>query len=60
MQLQEVVGGGDQAPFGANRGSASSVKAVEAAVVLDRAEQGLDQVLALAVERFEAERSYSF
>ena len=51
VELEEVVGGGDQAPFGADGGSASSVEAGEAAVVFGVAEQGLDQVLALAVER---------
>src|SRR5687768_3229150 len=50
VEFEQVVAGGDQAPFGADRGSASSVEAVAAAVVLGRAEQGLDEELALPVE----------
>jgi hypothetical protein len=50
VELEQVVGGGDQAPFRADGGSASSVEAIDAAVVFRLAEDGLDHRLALAVE----------
>ena len=51
VELEEVVGRGDQSPFRAHGGSASSLEAVDPAVELDLAEHGLDRGLALAVER---------
>ena len=42
VQLQQVVGGGDQAPFGSAGGSAASLEAVDAAVELRVGEDGLD------------------
>ena len=50
MELEEVVGGGDQAPFGADGGSAAALEAVQAAVELRVREDGLDHRLAFAVE----------
>ena len=50
VELEEVVRGGDQSPFGADGGSASSSEAVDAAVELRVGEDRLDDRLALAVE----------
>jgi hypothetical protein len=41
VKLEQVVGGGDQAPFGAGRGPASSFEAPDPSVGLDLAEDGL-------------------
>jgi hypothetical protein len=49
-EFEQVVGGGDQSPFGAGGRSASSVEAIHAAVELGVAEHRLDDLLALAVE----------
>src|SRR5215217_3189220 len=49
-ELEEVVGGGDESPFGAGGVSAAAVEAVDAAVELRLAEDGLDHRLAFAVE----------
>ena len=51
MELEQVVGGGDQPPFRANGAASSSSEAVQAAVELHLREHGLDHRLALAVER---------
>src|SRR3954469_9328797 len=50
VKLEEVVGGGDEPPFGPDRASASSVEARHPAVVFGLAEDGLDHRLAAAVE----------
>src|SRR5262245_38670247 len=50
VKLEEVVGGGDQPPFRADGGAASSLEAIDATVVLGLAEHGLDHRLALPVE----------
>jgi hypothetical protein len=50
VKLEEVVGGGDQAPFGSDGGSAASLEAGHAAVVLGVAEDGLDHRLTPSVE----------
>jgi hypothetical protein len=50
VELQQVVGGGDQAPFRSDRRSSPSVEAVDAAVELGVSEDGLDQFLSLSVE----------
>ena len=50
VELEEVVRRGDQSPLGADRGSASSSEAVDAAVELGVGEDRLDDRLALAVE----------
>src|SRR3954452_15028877 len=50
VKLEEVVGGGDQPPFRADGGAASSLESIDAAVVLGLAEHGLDHRLALPVE----------
>jgi hypothetical protein len=50
VELEEVVRRGDQSPFGADGGSASSSEAVDAAVELGVGEDRLDDRLALAVE----------
>src|SRR5829696_9900548 len=50
VELEEVVGGGDQSPFGADGGSASASEAVDAAVELGVGEDRLDDRLALGVE----------
>src|SRR3954451_5656476 len=42
VRLEEVVGGGDEPPFGPDRASASSVEARHPAVVFGLAEDGLD------------------
>ncbi len=48
VEFEEVVGGGDQSPLGADGGSAASVKSAHAAVELRLAEDGLDHRLALS------------
>src|SRR4051794_23354904 len=50
VKLEEVVGGGDEPPFGPDRASASSVEAGHAAIVFGLTEDGLDHRLAAAVE----------
>src|SRR4051794_28294848 len=50
VELEEVVGGGDQSPFRADRAAASSSEAIDAAVELRVGEDRLDHRLALAVE----------
>src|SRR5215218_801554 len=49
-ELEEVVGGGDEAPFGAGGVSAAAVEAVDAAIEFGLAEDGFDHGLAFAVE----------
>jgi hypothetical protein len=50
VELQQVVGGGDQSPFRPGGGSATSSELPEPAVVLDLPERRLDRPGALAVE----------
>jgi hypothetical protein len=50
VELEEVVGGGDQAPPGPDGGSAASVEAVDAAVVFGVGKDRLDELLATSVE----------
>src|SRR3954452_322071 len=50
VELDEVVGRGHEARFGARGGPAAAVKAAEAAVVFGVAEDRLDELAALAVE----------
>src|SRR3954451_2760208 len=50
VRLEEVVGGGDEPPFGPDRASASSVEASHAAIVFGLTEDGLDHRLAATVE----------
>src|SRR4051812_22471146 len=50
VELEKVVGRVDQAPFGANGGSASAVKAIEATVELGVGEHRLDELLSLSIE----------
>src|SRR5918997_2440460 len=50
VSCPEVVGGGDQAPLRADGGAASSVEAIDPAIVFCLAEHGLDHRLALAVK----------
>src|SRR5687767_6958788 len=50
VKLQQVVGGGDQAPLCRDGGSASSLEAGDPAVVFGLTEHGLDHRLALPVE----------
>ena len=49
VALEEVVGGGDQAPLGPDGGSAASVEAVDAAVVFGVGEDRLDELSATSV-----------
>src|ERR1035441_5541429 len=51
VELREVVGRGDQPPFGQRGGSAASLEAVDLAVVFGVSEDRLDGLLALAVDR---------
>src|SRR5664279_2930143 len=51
VELQEVVGGGYQPPFGLHRGPASSLEAVVLAVELDVAVDRFDLSLPFAVDR---------
>src|SRR3954447_1982919 len=51
VELEEVVGGRDEAPLGADGGASSSSEAVHAAVELRLAEHRLDHRLALPVKR---------
>jgi hypothetical protein len=51
VELEEVVGGRKEPPFGPNRGSATSGKVGESAVLLGMAEDRLDQLCAPLVER---------
>jgi len=50
VELQQIVGGSDQAPFRANGRSSSSVEPLDATVELGVGEDRLDQLLSLAVE----------
>ena len=50
VELQQVVGRGDQAPFRSARGSAAALEASHLAVELQLAEDGFDRCLALALE----------
>src|SRR3954462_3661001 len=50
VELDEVVGRGHQPPFGPRGGSAASGEAGEAAVVLQSAEDRLDELAALLVK----------
>src|SRR3954453_3158348 len=50
MELEQVVGCRDQARFGPDGGSASSVEPVEAPVELGIGEHRLDELLSLSVE----------
>src|SRR6185436_1183705 len=49
-ELQQVVRGGDQAPFRAGGGSAAALEAVAAAVELDVGKDRFDHALALGVK----------
>ena len=49
VKLVEVVGHHQQSPLEAHLGSASSVEAVDAVVVLGVAEQGLDRLFAFSI-----------
>ena len=51
VELEEVVGGGDQPPLGANSAASSASEAIQAAVELHLREDGLDHRLSLAVKR---------
>src|SRR4051794_41677801 len=51
VEFAQVVGGGHQSPFGAGGGASAAVEADEPAVVFDVAEDRLDQLAALLVER---------
>jgi len=51
VELEEVVGGHAEPPFGSDGGSSAAVEAGDATVVLRIAEHGLDDVLSLPVER---------
>ena len=48
-ELEQVVGGGDQSPFRAHRGSSSTLEAVAATVELGVAEDRFDHALAFGV-----------
>src|SRR6185312_17284292 len=50
VELEEVVGGGDQSPFRPAGGSPAALEASDLAVELDLAEDGLDGHLPLAVK----------
>jgi hypothetical protein len=50
VKFEEVVSGGDQPPFRADRSSATSSEAIDAAVELRVGEDGLDHRLTLTVE----------
>src|SRR4051812_20654759 len=50
VSSQEVVGGRDETPFGADGAAAAASEAAEAAVELHLREDGLDHRLALSVE----------
>jgi hypothetical protein len=51
VQLQEIVGGGDEPPFRAAGRSAAALEAADLTVALELPENGLDRGLALAGER---------
>jgi hypothetical protein len=51
VELQQVVGRGDEPPFAAAGGSAAALEAFDRAVEIDLAEDGLDRDLALAGRR---------
>src|SRR3954464_3551068 len=50
VELEEVVGRGDESPLASAGGPAAAGEAFERAVELDLAEDGLDRDLALAIE----------
>jgi hypothetical protein len=52
VELEEVVGGGDQPPFGVAGGSSAALEAVDPAVELGVAEDGLDHALAFAPRKW--------
>jgi hypothetical protein len=52
VELQEIVGGRKQPPFGPDGGSSTPGEAGEAAVVLGMSEYRLDELGTLPVERF--------
>jgi hypothetical protein len=49
VELEQVVGGGDEPPFASAGGSAAALEAFDGAVELDLAKDGFDGDLALAV-----------
>jgi hypothetical protein len=51
VELQEIVGGGDEPPFRPAGRSAAALEAADLAVELELAEDRLDGCLALAVKR---------
>src|SRR5215210_2706983 len=50
VELEEVMGGRDQSPFGPGGGSAASGEAGESAVVFGVTEDRFDELFALSVE----------
>ncbi len=52
MELEEVVGGGDELPFGLNGGPAASAESGYGAQVLDVGKDRLDDLLASGVAGF--------
>src|SRR5947209_18548224 len=50
VELEEVMGGRDQSPFGPRGGAAASGEARESAVVFGVAEDRFDELFALSVE----------
>src|SRR3954462_11817592 len=51
VELEEVVGSGDESPFRSARGSAAALEASHLAVELQLTEDGLDRGLSSPVER---------
>jgi hypothetical protein len=51
VELEEVVGGGNEPPFASAGRAPTALEAFDRAVELDLAEDGLDRDLALAVKR---------
>ena len=51
MEFEQVVGGHGEASFGSDGGSSAAVESADAAVVFGVAEDRLDDVLSLPVER---------
>src|SRR5688572_21243692 len=51
VELEQVVGGGDELPFGVAGGQAASSEAGDASEVLDVAEDRFDDLLSSGVER---------
>jgi hypothetical protein len=50
MELEQVVGGGDELPFGSGSVESAAAESSEATSVFDVAEDGLDGVLPFAVK----------